>query len=180
MRTPMLVGTSKGEQIFYGALQKKEILTFASFSNYAGLFITCPWWPNVYTIYNIYILTFACETPFVLAPNQPEYGINSVDHRHLLWAYGTHTIVLEKTCRPRIHAGCQFPVFRSRTRMDPYCFGSPGTGSAMTIGTGLDPVDMMMILSLFYTYPDPKLFTNVLNLRKHVSELLEPITPNTV
>jgi hypothetical protein len=38
----MLVGTSKGEQIFYGALQKKEILTFASFSNYAGLFITCP------------------------------------------------------------------------------------------------------------------------------------------
>jgi hypothetical protein len=83
MRTFMLVETTIGEQILYGALQKKEILTYTSFSNYAGLFITCPWWPNVHTIYNIYILTFACETPLVLALNQPEYGINSVDHRQL-------------------------------------------------------------------------------------------------
>jgi hypothetical protein len=42
MRTFMLVETTIGEQILYGALQKKEILTYTSFSNYAGLFITCP------------------------------------------------------------------------------------------------------------------------------------------
>jgi hypothetical protein len=63
MRTPILEGTSIGEQNYFMAhCNKKEILTFA---NYAGNL-------SVMTYCIIYILTFACETPFVLAPNQPE------------------------------------------------------------------------------------------------------------
>ncbi len=67
MRTPILEGTSIGEQNYFMAhCNKKEILTVASFSNYAGNL-------SVMAYCIIYILTFACETPLVLAPNQPEY-----------------------------------------------------------------------------------------------------------
>ncbi len=133
--------------IFLLRVAKKEILTFASFSNYAGLFITCPWWPNVYRIqYIIYTLysNICMWNPF-------RFSAKPAWIRHKLCGSQTslvniHAIpVLDKTCRPRIHAGCQFSVFRSRARMDPYWFDSSETGSAMTIATGtdLDPVDQV-------------------------------------